>query len=80
VIFDVEIKTDGENLQRGDLYYEKRKLYRVEEILPARGQRLLTVKFRLIGKINLDRQLSTDRAVPRISNSEAAARYRSLCK
>jgi hypothetical protein len=62
VIFNVEVKTDGP-FERGDLFYEKRGLYRVERVSRVRGKdRHWTVKFRLIGKINLDRQLRTDRA------------------
>jgi hypothetical protein len=81
MIFNVEVKTAEETLERGDLLYEKRQLLRVERVSKPRGKnRRISVKFRIIGKINLDRQLATDRAVPGISNADAAARYRSLCK
>lgn len=63
MIFNVEVKTDGEKLERGDLFYEKRRLLRVERVGKPRGSnRLFNVKFRLVGKINLDRQLREDRA------------------
>lgn len=62
MIFNVEVKTEGEKLQRGDLFYEKRQLFRVERVGRPRGkQRRFTVKFRVVGKINLDRQLRQDR-------------------
>jgi hypothetical protein len=62
MIFNVEVKTEGETLQRGDLFYEKRRLLRVERIGKPRGKaRRFTVKFRLLGKINLDRQMRSDR-------------------
>jgi hypothetical protein len=61
--FDVEVKTDGERLDRGDLFYEKRRLYIVDRVSKPRGKKkTYTVMFRLIGKINLDRQRRKDRA------------------
>jgi len=63
MIFNVEVKTEGETLQRGDLFYEKRRLLRVESIGKPRGkERRFTVKFRLLGKINLDRQMRSEMA------------------
>lgn len=61
--FNVEVKTPSEVLRRGDLVYEKRKLLRVERVSRQQwGRRLVIVRFRVIGKINLDRQLREDRA------------------
>jgi hypothetical protein len=64
LIFNVEVKSGDETpLQRGDLVYEKRKLMRVERVSKVRGKdRHFKVTFRIVGKINLDRQLRTDRA------------------
>lgn len=63
MIFGVEVKTEGEKLQRGDLFYEKRRLYRVEHVGKPRGEeKRFNVIFRLIGKVNLDKQRRTDRA------------------
>jgi hypothetical protein len=75
MIFEVEVKTEGEKLQRGDLFYEKRRLLRVERIGKPRGkERRFTVKFRLIGKINLDRQMRSDRTfVPRTRRQRSVA-------
>lgn len=62
MIFNVEVKTEGPFV-RGNLFYEKRRLYRVERVSAVRGKdRRFRVKFRLIGKVNLDRQMRTDRA------------------
>jgi hypothetical protein len=53
---DVPIKINGNTLERGDLFYEKRRLYRVEYVGKPRGkERTFSVKFKLIAKINLDR-------------------------
>ncbi|HEX3941364.1 MAG TPA: hypothetical protein VHX11_07780 [Acidobacteriaceae bacterium] len=61
--FNVEIKIDGNTLVRGDLFYVKRRLYRVEHVGKPRGkQNRFTVKLRLVGKINLDRERRKDRA------------------
>jgi hypothetical protein len=63
VRFDVEVKTEGETLRRGDLFYEKRRLFRVEHVGTPRGNtHRFTVRFRLLTKINLDRQMREDRA------------------
>jgi hypothetical protein len=63
MIFSVEVKTESEQLTRGDLVYDKRKLLRVEAVHKQHhGKRLVVVKFRIIGKVNLDRQMRTDRA------------------
>lgn len=62
MIFNVEVKTGSEALRRGDLFYEKRRLFRVERVGKARGEKkTFTVKFRLLGKMNLDRQMRSDR-------------------
>lgn len=64
MIFSVEIKTEGEKLQRGDLFYEKRRLFRVEQVGKPRGKtQRFTVRLRMIGKINLDRELRQERAI-----------------
>jgi len=60
--FSVEVKTEGEDLRRGDLVYIKRGLYRVEHVGKLRGNLKFRVRFRLIGKVNLDREMRTDRA------------------
>lgn len=61
--FNVEVKTADEIVKRGDLVYEKRKLLRVESVRVSRGKKgLIRVTFRIVGKINLDRQLRSDRA------------------
>lgn len=63
MIFNVEVKTEGETLARGDLFYDKRRLFRVERVGKPRGKkRLFTVQMRVVGKINLDRQMRSDRA------------------
>ena len=63
MIFNVEVKTVTETLRRGDLVYEKRKLLRVENVSgPRRRDGMFSIKFRIVGKVNLDRQLRTDRA------------------
>lgn len=55
--FTVVVQVNGDALHVGDLYYEKRKLYRVENVGKQRGsKRTFTVMFRLIGKIDLSRQ------------------------
>lgn len=62
MIFNVEVKAYNETLQRGDLYYEKRQLFRVERVGAPRGKsKRFIVKFRRIGKIDLNRQLRSDR-------------------
>ena len=64
VSFNVEVKTNGHTLHRGDLFYEKRKLYRVERVGQPRGKsKRFSVRFRLIGAINFDQQLREDRAL-----------------
>jgi hypothetical protein len=63
VRFSVEVKTNGEQLERGDLFYEKRRLYRVERVSNlCEKERTCKITFRLLCKINLDRQLREDRA------------------
>lgn len=63
--FNVEVKTEGEKLERGDLFYDKRKLYVVERVGKPRGRvGIFHVKMRMLGKINLDRQRRTDMALP----------------
>lgn len=60
--FNVEVKTDDEPHKVGDLVYHKRKLLRVERVTKPRGpEQMIRVKFRVIGKVNLDRQLRSDR-------------------
>jgi len=60
--FTVEVKTEAEELMRGDLVYIKRKLYRVEHVGKLRGNLKFMVRYRLIGKVNLDREMRTDRS------------------
>lgn len=60
MIFTVEVKTMDENLERGDLVYNARKLSRVEHVGKPHGK---GSRFRVIGKVNLDRQLRTDRSL-----------------
>jgi hypothetical protein len=62
MIFDVQVKTEGEKLQRGDLFYEKRRLFRVDHVGKPRGKkRTFYVRMRLLAKINLNRQMWSDR-------------------
>jgi hypothetical protein len=60
--FALEVKTNGEQLRRGDFFYEKRRLFRVERVGKERGkERRFTVKFRLVAKVNLDKRVREDR-------------------
>ena len=55
VSYYVRVTTNGDTLMRGDLFYENRKLYRVERVGKPRGKKkTYSVKFRLIGKVNLN--------------------------
>jgi len=58
----IPVKTNGEVLHRGDLFYEKRKLFRVEHVGKPKNDKRYTVKFKLLAKINLDIYLRLDRA------------------
>ena len=63
MIFQVEVKTPEEELKRGDLIYDKRKLLRVERVGKPHGKdKKFMVRFRIIGKVNLDRERRTDLA------------------
>lgn len=61
MIFSVEVKTEGEALTRGDLFYESRRLYRVEHVGKPHGkERRLKVRIKLLARMNLDRARRRD--------------------
>jgi hypothetical protein len=56
----LRIKEHTDDLKRGDIVYHNHELLRVEGVSKERGEKRAgyhyTVKFRRIGRINLDRQ------------------------